>query len=86
MDGPVHKRMRRVSNLAFSFQDMGALVPVAFGIGLELRDKWFQLLDDDEVKKKETGDSDEKSVSGAKLDVYNWVGRATFDIIGLAGI
>jgi cytochrome P450 len=70
-EGQVHKRQRRVATPAFSIQNLRALVPVVFGKGGELRDRWMGIIGD----KKE----------GARIDVCRWISRATFDVIGLAG-
>lgn len=80
-EGQVHKRMRRVGNPAFSVQNMRALVPLVFSTGQELRDKWFEL-----IGQKEKDVPKSTAQKGVKLDVCMWVSRATFDIIGLAGM
>lgn len=77
----MHKRMRRVGNPAFSVQNMRALVPLVFSTGQELRDKWFEL-----IGQKEMDGPKSTAQKGVKLDVCMWVSRATFDIIGLAGM
>lgn len=61
---------------AFSVSNMRALIPLVFGKGKQLRDKWL------EITHKE---SLESGTVGFKIDVAQWVSRATFDIIGLAG-
>lgn len=72
-EGQVHKRQRRVATAAFSVQNMHALVPVVFKKGMELRDTWFSLLRQSDVR-------------SCKIDVCHWISRATFDVIGLAGL
>lgn len=88
-EGQVHKRMRRVGNPAFSVQNMRALVPVVFRKAQELKDKWNDMIDDEELLEKDTsGNSDDSSAvpkAGTKMDVCHWISRATFDVIGLAG-
>ena len=72
-EGQVHKRQRRVATAAFSVQNMRALVPLVFKKATELRDTWFDIL--------------QRSDSGScKIDVCRWISRATFDVIGLAGL
>lgn len=71
-EGQVHKRQRRVATPAFSIQNMRALVPLVFNKGMQLRDRWMDMITQDEQK-------------GKVLDVCHWVSRATFDVIGLAG-
>lgn len=72
-EGQVHKRQRRVATPAFSIQNLRALVPLVFSKGVTLRAKWSSLL-------KESSAS-----GGRKLDICDWVSRATFDVIGSAG-
>lgn len=84
-EGSVHKRMRRVGNPAFSVQNMRALIPLVWATGQELRDKWFELLSSEPHKASEES-SDSASTPGIKLDICMWISRATFDIIGLAGM
>ncbi|KAH9932764.1 cytochrome-450 hydroxylase [Epithele typhae] len=79
-EGQVHKRQRRVATPAFSIQNMRALIPVAFQKGLELRNRWMDLIADSPVPP-----DDEKRAGWSKLDVCHWISRATFDVIGLAG-
>jgi hypothetical protein len=73
-EGEVHKRQRRVATPAFGVQNMRALVPLVWGKGNELKDRWLGVI-------KESGDSE----NGVRLDVCHWISRATFDVIGLGG-
>ncbi|EPQ57508.1 cytochrome P450 [Gloeophyllum trabeum ATCC 11539] len=75
-EGQMHKRQRRVATPAFSIQNMRALIPLVFGKGNELKDKWLALIYEGSTPGKE---------GGMVLDVCSWVSRATFDVIGLAG-
>ena len=77
-EGQVHKRQRRVATPAFSIQNLRALVPEVFGEGVNLKNKWMSLI-------KENTKSD-GSLEGRKLDVCDWISRATFDVIGSAGM
>ena len=72
-EGQMHKRHRRVATPAFSPQNMRALVPVVFGKGEELKDRWLSIM-----KKDGQGNS-------GVFDVAHWVSRATFDVFGVAG-
>jgi cytochrome P450 len=72
-EGQVHKRQRRVATAAFSVQNMRALVPIAFKKGTELRDTWLDIL-----RRNDT--------QSYRIDVCHWISRATFDVIGLAGL
>lgn len=72
-EGQNHKRQRRVATPAFSVQNMRALIPLVFRKGLELKVKWLDFI--------------ELGCQGkAKIDVCHWVSRATFDVIGIAGV
>jgi len=75
-EGTVHRRQRRVATPAFSIQNMRALVPLVFGLGEQMKDKWQTIL------AERAAEGTEK---GVVLDIVNWMGRATFDVIGLAG-
>ena len=82
-EGEAHKRMRRVSMRAFSIQSMRALVPIAIGKAFELKDKWNAMID--EQRTEVIKESKNSTSISAKLDICHWIGRAAFDIIGLAG-
>lgn len=73
-EGQVHKRQRRVATPAFSVQNLRALVPLVFSKGVKMKDKWLSLL-----TLEGTGEK------GRKLDICDWMSRATFDVIGSAG-
>lgn len=70
-EGQVHKRQRRVATPAFSIQNLRGLVPLVFGKGNELKEKWLEMT--------------ENSPDPLTIDICHWVSRATFDVIGLAG-
>ncbi|KZT41436.1 cytochrome P450 [Sistotremastrum suecicum HHB10207 ss-3] len=70
-EGVVHKRQRKVSNPAFSPQNLRGFIPLFFSKAEELRDKWLSLM---------SNPSD-----GVKVDICHWISRATFDVIGIAG-
>lgn len=71
-EGVVHKRQRRVATPAFSIQNLRSLVPLVFSKGNLLKEKWMQL-------------GREASSAELIVDVCQWVSRATFDVIGVAG-
>ncbi|KAJ8456141.1 hypothetical protein ONZ45_g18812 [Pleurotus djamor] len=73
-EGQVHKRQRRVATPAFSIQNMRALVPLVFKKGLQLRDRWKDMIE-----------TNPDGQAGVTMDICHWVSRATFDVIGLAG-
>jgi cytochrome P450 len=78
-EGHVHKRQRRVATPAFSVQNMRALVPLVFNKGEELKDRWMGLIQEQAIH------NPQKKPIGIRLDISHWMGRATFDVIGLAG-
>jgi cytochrome P450 len=78
-EGIVHRRQRRVATPSFSIQNMRALVPVVFNKAEELKDRWMGLIQEQSLNRSE------KNLTGIRLDIYHWLGRATFDVIGLAG-
>ena len=82
-EGVVHKRQRRVATPAFSVGNMRALVPLVFGKGCELRDRWLKLAKAAHALEDTQG---ENVPAGVKLDAAMWISRATFDVIGLAGM
>jgi len=71
-EGIVHKRQRRVITPAFSIQNLRAFESIMFEKCFRLRNRWRDIVG------KNGGD-------GSVLDVYLWVSRATFDVIGTAG-
>jgi hypothetical protein len=79
-EGNAHKRQRRVAAPAFSTQNMRAFVPLIFNKGEELKDRWMGLIQEQAVK------DTQKNRTGLQLDVCHWMSRATFDVIGLAGV
>ncbi|KAJ6609827.1 cytochrome-450 hydroxylase [Mycena sp. CBHHK59/15] len=73
-EGLVHKRQKRVAMPAFSGQNMRSLVDIAFKKGMQLRDSWMEMLSSPSGKP-----------SAARIDVCQFLSRATFDVVGLAG-
>ena len=76
-EGQVHKRQRRVATPAFSIQNLRNLVPLVFKKGTQLKDKWVGVIAQADKSEGE---------AGIVLDVCHWVSRATFDVIGVAGM
>ncbi|KAJ7248691.1 cytochrome P450 [Mycena rebaudengoi] len=72
-EGQVHKRQRRVALPAFSAQNMRSLVDISFKKGIQLRDAWVDLL------------GSETESTSVRIDVYQFLSRVTFDVMGLAG-
>ena len=67
-EGQVHKRQRRVATPAFSIQNLRELVPLVFGKGVAMRDRWQSILA-----------AEGSDAKGKKLDVCDWMARATFE-------
>lgn len=74
-EGQVHKRQRRVATPAFGIHNLRALEPLVFSKGILLKDKWLSLMK-----------GAENTEGGMKLDVCDWISRATFDVMGFAGM
>ncbi|KAF7358644.1 Leukotriene-B(4) omega-hydroxylase 2 [Mycena sanguinolenta] len=72
-EGHVHKRQRRVALPAFTAQNMRSLVDISFRKGIQLRDAWMNLI------------RSETESTCARIDVCEFVSRATLDVMGLAG-
>jgi cytochrome P450 len=72
-EGHMHKRQRRVATPAFSIQNLRALVPLVFRKGDDLKNRWLEF-------------AAEQPKEPLRLDVCHWVSRATFDVIGVAGM
>ncbi|KAJ7703296.1 cytochrome-450 hydroxylase [Mycena rosella] len=70
-EGQVHKRQRRVILPDFSGQNMRSLVDIAFKKGTQLTDAWMEMLP--------------AGTDAVEIDVGQWLSRATFDVMGLAG-
>ncbi|KAJ7052294.1 cytochrome P450 [Mycena amicta] len=71
-EGEDHKKQRRIMNPAFGPAQVRGLTDLFWGKSLELRDVW-----DSEIDRSQSG--------VAQVDALSWTGRATLDIIGLAG-
>ncbi|SJK97401.1 uncharacterized protein ARMOST_00653 [Armillaria ostoyae] len=74
-EGQSYKRLRRVATPAFSVYNMRALVPHVFKKAQQLTNRWLSIM-------KEHEDEGEY----LNIDVCHWLSRATFDVIGLAGL
>ncbi|KAF7314835.1 Cytochrome P450 [Mycena kentingensis (nom. inval.)] len=69
-EGQDHRKQRRIINPAFGPAQIRGFTGIFWDKSIELRDAWNTQID--------SGD-------GTTLDVLSWMGRATLDIIGLAG-
>lgn len=76
-EGEDHRRQRKIISPAFSPQALRGLQPVFFAKALELRDALLETI---------PSTADEKQEAHRLDDIADWLWRATFDIVGLAGI
>lgn len=74
-EGRLYKRLRRVATPAFSVYNMRALVPHVFKKAHQLTNRWLSIMKDHEDEGE-----------WLTIDVCHWLSRATFDVIGLAGL
>ncbi|KAK0455092.1 cytochrome P450, partial [Armillaria borealis] len=74
-EGQSYKRLRRVATPAFSVYNMRALVPHVFKKAQQLTNRWLSIM----KKHEDEGEY-------LNIDVCHWLSRATFDVIGLAGL
>ncbi|KJA14310.1 hypothetical protein HYPSUDRAFT_150573 [Hypholoma sublateritium FD-334 SS-4] len=72
VEGTVHRRQRKILAPAFSAAHIRTLTPIFYDKATELRDIWLATLDATDPRPKRT-------------DVLAGLGRATLDVIGLAG-
>ncbi|WVR08887.1 hypothetical protein IAU60_005946 [Kwoniella sp. DSM 27419] len=88
-EGPDHRRQRKVLNPSFSPAAIRGMVPIFYDKAYELRDKFLSLVEGDlpsDQPASITPPIEMDVVPGAKkIDVLSWLGKATLDIIGLAG-
>ncbi|KZO99257.1 cytochrome P450 [Calocera viscosa TUFC12733] len=73
-EGETHKRQRRILNPSFSPAQLREITPVFFEKATELRYIWQAQIS-----------ASPTPTVGTTIDVYQWLSRATLDIIGLAG-
>ncbi|KAG6837201.1 hypothetical protein H0H93_013069, partial [Arthromyces matolae] len=95
MEGDEHRFQRRILGPAFSQQSVKSMVPIFLQKAHQLCDRWDSLipnpfsndecypLDPPPAYTAETA-SVEKT-EGVTIDVAQWLSRASFDVIGLAG-
>ncbi|KAH9980692.1 cytochrome P450 [Russula compacta] len=74
LEGPQHKKQRRVMNPAFGLTQVREFTSLFLEKSLELREIWVDLL-------HKSSRRDEK----LSFDAFTWLNKATLDIIGLAG-
>jgi len=77
MEGAEHKLQRKLVGPAFTKHSVKAMTPIFLQKAEELRDRWDAIIS--QVPSSPT------HVPPATIDVYHWLSRAAFDVIGLAG-
>ncbi|GJJ13922.1 hypothetical protein Clacol_008179 [Clathrus columnatus] len=71
-EGIIHKRLRKLSNPAFSQQNLREFLPTFFKKALELKECWEKIISQNPHHANE-------------IDICHWLGRLTVDIIGETG-
>ncbi|CAE7181258.1 unnamed protein product [Rhizoctonia solani] len=87
-EGEEHRKLRRIIAPAFSNQSLKNLAPLFLRKSFELRDKLRSVLAVPQHVSRpgiEVQQFPGESCPRVRLDMHNWTGRATFDIIGMAG-
>ncbi|KAI9460712.1 cytochrome P450 [Russula earlei] len=74
VEGPQHKKQRKVMNPAFAPAQVRKFLSLFLEKSLELREIWVNLLSETTRKDGKLG-----------LDAFKWLNKVTLDIIGLAG-
>ncbi|KAI5119364.1 hypothetical protein M0805_008519 [Coniferiporia weirii] len=90
-EGEQHRRQRKIIAPAFSVASIRAVMPIFWDKASELRDIWLRIVDDDDDDDDDgdnvtfTCSAAQRADSGTRIDALAWLGRATLDVIGLAG-
>ncbi|KAF8678318.1 Cytochrome P450 hydroxylase [Rhizoctonia solani] len=87
-EGEMHRKLRRVIAPAFSYQSVKNLTPLFFHKSFELRDKLRSVLAVPQTVSRPGVEVEQfpgEPSPRVRMDLHNWIGRATFDIIGVAG-
>lgn len=87
-EGGQHRKQRKILTPAFSANQIKSLSPVFYHKAALLRDIWLADADG-HVKQLDTKDgidiADLPLEEWCRTDVLSWLGRATLDVIGIAG-
>ncbi|CAE6445095.1 Cytochrome P450 86A7 [Arabidopsis thaliana] [Rhizoctonia solani] len=87
-EGEEHRKLRRIIAPAFSNQSIKNLAPLFLHKSFELRNKLRSVLAEPQDVSRPGIEVDHvpgESRPRVRMDMHNWTGRATFDIIGMAG-
>ncbi|THG99229.1 hypothetical protein EW145_g7300, partial [Phellinidium pouzarii] len=82
-EGEQHRRQRKIIAPAFSVASIKAVMPIFWDKASELRDIWLRIVDDDDDDVAPSHLHIKQA--GTPIDALAWLGRATLDVIGLAG-
>ncbi|KAI0043829.1 cytochrome P450 [Auriscalpium vulgare] len=88
VEGDQHKQQRRIVNPAFGPAQMRDITSIYVEKSVELRDRWSELLSSSQASTEASPVSfagfadDEPNVT---IEVFGWLKKMTFDVIGLAG-
>ncbi|WRT69267.1 uncharacterized protein IL334_006251 [Kwoniella shivajii] len=87
-EGHDHKRQRKVLNPSFSPSAIRGMIPIFYDKSFELKDKFISLIEGDSINEEcsPTPPKEMDIIKGSrKIDIMNWLGKTTLDVIGLAG-
>lgn len=87
MEGAEHRMQRKVMAPAFTYQSIKNMAPVFFKKAEEMCKRWKDIIEPEKVEevKVEDGAPPPIQSSAARIDVAQWITRASFDVMGLAG-
>ncbi|CED83940.1 astaxanthin synthase [Phaffia rhodozyma] len=85
-EGEAHKRHRRIMIPSLSAQAVKSMVPIFLEKGMELVDKMMEdAAEKDMAVGESAGEKKATRLETEGVDVKDWVGRATLDVMALAG-
>ncbi|OCB84952.1 cytochrome P450 [Sanghuangporus baumii] len=84
-EGEQHRRQRKIISPAFSAASIRAVMPIFWEKASELRDIWLRIVDDNEGADPLPFSKRNDEQACTRIDALAWLGRATLDVIGLAG-
>ncbi|TYJ59084.1 hypothetical protein B9479_000073 [Cryptococcus floricola] len=86
-EGSDHRKQRKALSPSFSPNSIKGMVPIFFDKAYELKGRLLGLVDDDEESQASPTPpkGQDKQPNGRKIDMLKWTGKATLDVIGLAG-
>jgi len=88
MEGAEHRMQRKIMAPAFTYQSIKNMAPVFFKKAEEVCKRWKDIIGPDvkiEEVKVEDGAPSPVQSSAVRIDVAQWITRASFDVMGLAG-